>query len=115
VGDLIPADASWVQVQLAVYELGWVHGFIGSDGTPAPYFDNVRLAAYPHHGPSLVANVADLPHDTFPESGTLDLVNLGRVSLRLSRCASLPERQDKRLPRCGAIPIVLLLTQAPAR
>ncbi|MBE0564828.1 MAG: hypothetical protein IH621_02650 [Krumholzibacteria bacterium] len=82
VGDLIPADANWVQIQLAVYELGWVHGFVGSDGSPSPYFDNVRLAAYPHHGPSLVANVVSLPHDTFPESGTLDLVNLGANNIR---------------------------------
>ncbi|MFO7609005.1 MAG: FlgD immunoglobulin-like domain containing protein [Candidatus Krumholzibacteriia bacterium] len=96
VGDLIPADASWVQVQLAVYELGWVHGFIGSDGTPAPYFDNVRLAAYPHHGPSLVANVADLPHDTFPESGTLDLVNLGANNIRFDSGNDITSYSDPR-------------------
>ncbi|MFO7608543.1 MAG: hypothetical protein R6X35_05010, partial [Candidatus Krumholzibacteriia bacterium] len=83
VGDLIPADASWVQIQLAVLELGlsWVE--TGADGTPAPYFDNVRLTAYLHPpGPSLVAHVVDLPHDTFPESGTLDLVNLGANNIR---------------------------------
>ena len=82
VGDLIPADAQHVQVQLAVIEMGWVWGFVGTDGTPAPYFDNVRFAAYPHHGPAMSASVFQLPHDAFPENGTLDTVNLGANNVR---------------------------------
>ena len=82
VDDLIPADAQWVQIQLAVTEAGWVWGFRGSDGTPAPYFDNVRLTAYPQHGPAMACRVVDLPHDTFPEGGNLDLANLGTNNIR---------------------------------
>ncbi|MBE0564829.1 MAG: hypothetical protein IH621_02655, partial [Krumholzibacteria bacterium] len=114
VGDLIPADASWVQVQLAVYELGWAHGWVGSDGTPAPYFDNVRLAAYPHHGPSLVANVVDLPHDTFPESGTLDLVNLGANNIRFDSGNDINRYQwDDALPNAPGDSV--LVTVRPQR
>ncbi len=82
VGDLIPADAQWVQIQLACIEFGWQWDIRGNDGSPSPYFDNVRLTAYPHHGPELVARVVDLPHDTFPEGGTLDLVDLGANNIR---------------------------------
>ena len=82
VDDLIPADARWVQIQLAVREIGFQWGFVGADGTPAPYFDNVRLTAYPQHGPAMACRVVDLPHDTFPAGGTLDLADLGANSIR---------------------------------
>jgi hypothetical protein len=82
VSDLTTPNTRWVQVQLAVYELGWAWGWRGLNGTPAPYFDNVRLTAYPFHGPTMSAIVTKLPHDTFPESGTLDLVNLAANNIR---------------------------------
>ncbi len=82
VGDLIVPDAQWVQIELGIYELGWVWGWAGTDGTPAPYFDNVRLTAFPFYGPRLSATITQLPHDNFPESGVLDLVNLGNNNVR---------------------------------
>ena len=82
VSDLIPADARWVQIQLVVHEIGFQWGFVGANGTPAPYFDNVRLTAYPQHGPAMACRVIDLPHDTFPAGGTLDLADLGANSIR---------------------------------
>jgi len=82
VGDLIPAAARWVQIQLEVIELGWVWGFVGTDGTPAPYFDNVRLAAFPYAGPNITCSVPNLPHDAFPEGGRLDLADLGANNVR---------------------------------
>ena len=36
------------QVRLGVYELGWQFGYgNGTNGTPAPYFDNVSVKVYP--------------------------------------------------------------------
>lgn len=82
VGDLMAADAQWAQVRMAVYELGWVWGWSAANGTPAPYFDNVRVTAFPYYGPALSATITELPHDNFPEGGTLDLVNLGQNNVR---------------------------------
>jgi hypothetical protein len=95
-GDLVPTQARWVQIQLGVYEIGYVWGWYGADGTPAPYFDNVRLAAYPFHGPSLFAGVNDLPHDAFPESGELDLVNLGANHIRFDSGSDIAGGYDPR-------------------
>ena len=50
VSDLIVTDRRWVQVSLGVWEHGWVWGWTGNDGYPAPYFDNVRVE--PHLDPS---------------------------------------------------------------
>lgn len=94
VGDLIPADAQWVQIQLAVYEIGFVWGFVGEDSSPAPYFDNVRLAAFPYHGPALSATVNALPHDAFPESGGLDLENPGANHIRFDSGQDISDYWD---------------------
>jgi len=83
VGDLIPADAKWVQVQLAVYELGWVWGIAGTDGTPAPYFDNVRLEAYPYSGPAISARV------TQKEMAVTPLATAASIQRRMSSAATL--------------------------
>ena len=79
---LITPNSQWVQVQLGVYELGWAWGWTANNGTPAPYFDNVRLTAYPFYGPVLSSTITQLPHDNFPESGDLDLVNLAQNNVR---------------------------------
>ena len=43
-----------VQVTLGVYELGWQFGYgDGTNGTPAPYFDNVSVKVYPTGGPRI--------------------------------------------------------------
>ncbi|HPF71047.1 MAG TPA: FlgD immunoglobulin-like domain containing protein, partial [Candidatus Krumholzibacteria bacterium] len=97
VGDLIPEDAQWVQVQLAVYELGWVWGFAGTDGTPAPWFDNVRLAAHARSGGlTMSAAVNQLPHDAFPENGAIDLVDLGANHVRFDTGEDISPQYDGR-------------------
>ena len=37
----------WFQVMLRCWEAGWIWGINGTDGTPHPYFDNVRLTMQP--------------------------------------------------------------------
>jgi hypothetical protein len=50
VRDLLLSDRTYVQVALGAYEYGWTMGLTGTDGTPAPYFDNVALLAYDFTG-----------------------------------------------------------------
>ncbi len=82
VTDLIDPGATHVQLALGVYELGWVWGFDGSDGTPAPYFDNVAFAVYAYSGPGISTRELELAQDNFPASGDVDLTNLASNSIR---------------------------------
>jgi hypothetical protein len=72
-----------LQVKLGVYELGWQFGYgDGTNGTPAPYFDNVRVKVYPTAGPRIAATEYRLANDGFPAIGDIDLANLGANSVR---------------------------------
>ena len=81
VSDLLVPGRTEVQLQFAAYELGWVWGWNGNDGYPAPYFDNIRFESYPIVGPGLSTREIDLAQDNFPAAG-LDLNNLGANSVR---------------------------------
>ncbi len=72
VSDLIVPDAKWVQVMICVDELGWLWGWDGSDGTPAPYFDNVALKAWAAEGPEILVSEKTSFMDAFPEQGELN-------------------------------------------
>ena len=63
---LLETGITHLQVGLRVLELGYVWGWVGDDGTPAPYFDNVTLKAYARQGPVITANRIDLAQDAFP-------------------------------------------------
>jgi hypothetical protein len=53
--DLVVSNATQCQVRLGIEELGWQFGYgAGTNGTPAPYFDNVRVKIYPTSGPRIV-------------------------------------------------------------
>jgi len=82
VTDLMNPGRDEVQVQLAVYELGWVWGWDGNDGYPAPYFDNVRVKIFPYNGPGMSARELDLAQDNFPARGTIDTGDLASHSVR---------------------------------
>jgi hypothetical protein len=71
-----------VQIQLAVYELGWIWGWTGNDGYPAPYFDNVIVKIFPYNGPGMSARELDMAQDNFPERGTIDMGDPGSHSVR---------------------------------
>ncbi len=114
-GDLLVAGRTQVQVQFAAYELGWVWGWNGNDGYPAPYFDNVRLITYPTVGPGLSTREIDLAQDNFPAIGQVDYVDLSQNSVRfdMARNISLLSHQrndpgdsvvfDAKITRAGAV------------
>ncbi len=82
VTDLFVAGRSEVQVQVTCREYGWVWGYVGNDGYPAPYFDNVRLSTYPVIGPGLATRELEQAQDNFPAIGQVDYANLGNNSVR---------------------------------
>jgi hypothetical protein len=82
VSSLVEMGAQHVQVSLGVYEIGWVWGWFGDNGTPAPYYDNVRLSAYEVYGPGISTHKELLAQDGFPASGQLDLENPASNSVR---------------------------------
>lgn len=89
VTDLMTTGRDSVQVQLAVYQLGWVWGWSGNDGYPAPYFDDVTFKVYPTVGPAISARDVDLAQDSFPERGSIDLDDLGSHSVRFDMAANI--------------------------
>ncbi len=85
VSDLLVADRQWVQIALEVNEMGWIWGWNGFNGTPAPYFDNVAMKVWAPDGPEILVNEIDLFGDSFPEKGALDPVNLEENWCRVDR------------------------------
>ncbi len=83
VSDLLEPDPRWVQLALGVNELGWAWGWVGIDGTPAPYFDNVTLQAWKAGGPEILLHPANLFADAFVESGVIDPLDPAANSCRL--------------------------------
>ncbi len=78
-----------VQCGTGVYELGWIWGWNGSDGYPAPYFDNMRLYAFPSEGPGISTREIDIFNDAFPESGTINYGDLARNSCRVDMARNI--------------------------
>jgi hypothetical protein len=93
VSDLLVPDATSVQVALGVYQTS-AFSFPPprTVGTPAPYFDNVHVQAYPSAGPRIVIDERRLANDGFPASGTLDLTNLANNSVRFDMAANVAPR-----------------------
>ncbi len=82
VSDLMQQNATHVRVALGIYEIGWIWGFVGTDGTPAPYFDNVSFKVYAIDGPQITTRELQLAQDSFPTIGDIDLVDLGANDIR---------------------------------
>ena len=72
VTDLIAAGVDQVQIRLQCYDWSTLFGFPGVDATPAPFFDDVRLARYRVGGIHLSTRTMDLANDAFPVSGAID-------------------------------------------
>ena len=82
VTDLLINTPTNVQIALGINELGWVWGLEGTDGTPAPYFDNIALTAYKIEGPAITTRELQLAQDNFPTIGDIDYGDLSRNSIR---------------------------------
>ncbi len=78
---LVP-DRKWVQVRMMVWEVGYLWGIDGADGTPHPYFDNFRIYSYPYGGPAMSGDRIFLAQSSFPEFGDIDYGDLGSNSIR---------------------------------
>ncbi len=89
VSDLLVPGRTHVQVGLRCLEYGWVFGWEGTDGTPAPYFDNVAFKVFPFEGPAIAARAIDLAQDGFPERGVLDLANLANNWVRFDMARTI--------------------------
>lgn len=78
--EILP-NRTYVQFALGAWDVPDWHW--GTDGTPAPYFDNVAFKVTTHHGPSVsIRDELDLAQDSFPEIGTIDYADLGANSVR---------------------------------
>ncbi|MGD9546228.1 MAG: hypothetical protein AB7V45_01650 [Candidatus Krumholzibacteriia bacterium] len=91
--DLMVPGRTFVQAKLEILELGYVWGWAGDDGYPAPYFDNVSIKVYPLDGPAMYTREIDLANDGFPARGSIDTGDLGSHSVRfdMARNISLAE------------------------
>ncbi len=86
----------WFQVQLLTHESGYLWDYIGVDGTPAPYYDNVRVLCYPYPGPSVTYHSLYVAQDNFPEQGDLDFANLASNSVRFDMARNISPGADLR-------------------
>jgi hypothetical protein len=89
VSDLMNPGRDQVQVRLSVYEIGWFWGYNGTDGTPAPYFDDVTVKIFPYHGPYMSAREYDLAQDNFPERGDIDMSDPASHSVRFDMAKNI--------------------------
>ena len=89
IDDLMLPGTTHIRIALGINELGFVWGLNGTDGTPAPYFDNVRVRAFEIDGPFIAGVERDMPQDAFPASGTLDFATLGANSIRFDMAKNI--------------------------
>jgi hypothetical protein len=93
VTDLMANGRTHVQVGLRVLEAS-SNGWIGTDGTPAPYFDDIFLVAYPFQGPGISGREIDWLQDNFPASGEVDLIDLGSNDVPLDMAQNVAGNED---------------------
>jgi len=87
VSGVLEPGVTHVQVRLECQELGYLWGWDGDDGYPAPYFDNVSFKAFPDYGPSMSAREIDIAQDNFTASGEeVDFSDLASNNVRFD-CA----------------------------
>lgn len=94
VTDLMEPGRQYAQVQLQCWELGYAWDWVGNDGYPAPYFDNVRFIAYPFTGPGMATNELRLANDNFPTIGEVLLNDLGLNSIRFDAAQNIASAAD---------------------
>ena len=96
ISEHIVPDCTFVQVKVAVMQAHWIWPWDPFDGTPAPYFDDVRLVAYESAGPFMEAASCQLAQDSFPASGNLDLGTLGSNSVRFDMAQNIAPASSSR-------------------
>ncbi len=71
-----------VQIRVGAWDAGNLIPLPGADGSPAPYFDNIRVITYPLTGPTFAYAENALAQDNFPAIGDIDVQDLSRNSVR---------------------------------
>ncbi len=94
VTDLMVPGRDAVRLALGIYEIGWMWGFYGTDGTPSPYFDNVAFKIYEFGGPGISAREIDLAQDNFPAIGDLDFSDLGANDVHFDSARNIANPSD---------------------
>ncbi len=89
VTDLMNPGRDEIRIRLGVYELGWVWGWIGNDGYPAPYFDNVSVRIFPYVGPGMATREIDTAQDNFPEVDAINFGDLGSMHVRFDMARNI--------------------------
>jgi hypothetical protein len=88
------AGRTHVKVRLGLYEVGWVWNVNGTDGTPAPYFDNIRVLAFPFLGPGINTRELEMAQDVFPERGDIDYGDLAANWCRFDAAQNIAPQAD---------------------
>jgi len=82
-------NPTFVQISFGVHERGWLWGWTGTNGTPAPYYDNVAFKVFRYDGPVISTREIDIAQDNFPEIGTIDYANLGANHVRFDMARNI--------------------------
>jgi hypothetical protein len=90
----LTAGRTHAQIRLGVYEIGWVWNIEGVDASPAPYFDNIRVLAYPFEGPGINTRELELAQDAFPDRGVVDYGNLANNWCRFDAAQNVAPPAD---------------------
>ena len=96
--DQMVPGRKWVQIQLEAWELGYIWGIDGVDGTPAPYFDNCKFWVYPVEGPTISTRTVDMAQDNFPTIGTIDETDLTQNSIRFDMAQDVNDQDTFNIP-----------------
>ncbi len=94
VTDLMVPGRTHVQVQVGVWEAGWIWGWTGNDGYPAPYLDHISVQVYPFSGPGMTASEIDLANDNFPEIDEITFASLGQMHVRFDAARNISPAND---------------------
>ncbi|MCP4574162.1 MAG: hypothetical protein GY838_17510, partial [bacterium] len=87
--DNLEQGRTFIQFAVGANETGYVWGVDGHNGTPSPYYDNIRVESFPYEGPNMYTQTLRLPHDDFPEIGIIDTVDLSRNSIRFDQAQNI--------------------------
>ena len=96
--DQMVPGRQFVQIELDCWELGYQWGYDGVDGTPAPYFDNVRFKVFPVEGPTITTRSVDIAQDNFPTIGTIDETDLSQNSIRFDMAQDVDNSDTFNIP-----------------
>lgn len=89
VTDLMNPGRDEIQIKLSVVEMGWAWGWMGNDGYPAPYFDNVSVKVFPYVGPGMSTREIDIANDNFPEVDEINFADLGSMHVRFDMARNI--------------------------